>query len=92
MKNLVLPLLALLLLACEPTENKDMDNVAGTDAAPPEYALVIHGGAGTILKEDMTPEKEAGIREAMNAAMSAGEAVLEKGGTAAKMRHGRVGG
>ena len=83
MKNLVLPLLALLLLACEPTENKDMDSVATTAAAPPEYALVIHGGAGTILKEDMTPEKEAGIREAMNAAMTAGEEVLKNGGSAA---------
>lgn len=53
------------------------------ETAPPEFALVIHGGAGTILPEDMTPEKEAGIREAMNTALSAGEAVLEKGGSAA---------
>jgi len=49
----------------------------------PDYAMVIHGGAGTILKKNMTPEKEAGIREAMNAALNAGEAVLKAGGSAA---------
>lgn len=83
MKNLLFPILALLLLACEPTENKEMETVTDQEATPPEYALVIHGGAGTILKEDMTPEKEAGIREAMNAAMTAGEEVLKNGGSAA---------
>jgi len=27
----------------------------------PKYVLVIHGGAGTILKENLTPEKRATI-------------------------------
>lgn len=48
-----------------------------------EYAMVIHGGAGTILPENMTPEKETGIRAAMNAAMDAGEKILSGGGSAA---------
>src|ERR1700760_4278588 len=50
--------------------------------AKPRYTLAIHGGAGTILKEDMTPELEeaylAGLRQAMNA----GVAGLEQGGSA----------
>ncbi|MEM1359496.1 MAG: isoaspartyl peptidase/L-asparaginase [Bacteroidota bacterium] len=54
-----------------------------SEAAAPDYAMVIHGGAGTILKEDMTEEKAAGIRAAMNAALDAGEAVLKGGGSAA---------
>jgi len=67
MKNLILPLLALILLACEPTESKTMDaSATEANAEAPDYAMVIHGGAGTILKENMTPEKEAGIREAMD--------------------------
>ncbi|MEL6357848.1 MAG: isoaspartyl peptidase/L-asparaginase, partial [Bacteroidota bacterium] len=48
-----------------------------------EYALVIHGGAGTIRKENMTPERAAGIREAMNAALDVGEKILAAGGSAA---------
>ncbi|MDE3125294.1 MAG: isoaspartyl peptidase/L-asparaginase [Bacteroidota bacterium] len=46
------------------------------------YALVIHGGAGTILKEDMTPELEKAYEEGLAAALEAGYAVLEKGGSA----------
>ena len=49
----------------------------------PDYALVIHGGAGTILKEHMTDERAAAITAAMNAAMDAGEAILKEGGSSA---------
>lgn len=48
----------------------------------PEYALVIHGGAGTITRDKLTPEKEAEIRNELNAALAAGEAILKDGGTA----------
>lgn len=47
-----------------------------------EYAMVIHGGAGTILRENMTPEKEKEYTDALNAALDAGEAVLKAGGSA----------
>jgi len=43
---------------------------------------VIHGGAGTILKEDMTPELEQQFEEGLKAALEAGYAVLENGGSA----------
>lgn len=46
------------------------------------YALVIHGGAGTILKSDMTPELEHLYMEGLQSALDAGYAVLEQGGTA----------
>ena len=45
------------------------------------YALAIHGGAGTILKSTMTPEKELAYTNALTDAIRAGEAVLKKGGT-----------
>lgn len=44
------------------------------------YALAIHGGAGTILKSTMTPEKELAYTTALRNALEAGESVLRKGG------------
>ncbi|MBN8699741.1 MAG: isoaspartyl peptidase/L-asparaginase [Chitinophagales bacterium] len=44
--------------------------------------MVIHGGAGTILKEDMTPELEQAYIQGLEEALTAGYAVLEQGGTA----------
>ena len=46
------------------------------------FAIVIHGGAGTILKEDMTPELEEAYLAGLQEAVDAGYAVLEQGGTA----------
>lgn len=46
-----------------------------------QFSLVIHGGAGTILKEDMTPELEQAYSEGLQEALDAGYAVLEEGGS-----------
>jgi len=46
------------------------------------YTLAIHGGAGTILKADMTPELEEAYLAGLQQAMEAGYAVLEQGGSA----------
>ena len=46
------------------------------------YSIVIHGGAGTILKEDMTPELEKAYMQGLQDALNAGYAVLEEGGSA----------
>ena len=48
-----------------------------------KISLAIHGGAGTILKEDMTPELEKAYLQGLDDALAAGYAVLEEGGTAA---------
>ncbi|HEY2722596.1 MAG TPA: isoaspartyl peptidase/L-asparaginase [Chitinophagaceae bacterium] len=47
-----------------------------------KFTIVIHGGAGTILKEHMTPDLEAAYTEGLKAAVDAGFAVLEEDGTA----------
>lgn len=44
-------------------------------------SIAIHGGAGTILKEDMTQELETAYRDGLQEALNAGFAVLENGGT-----------
>ena len=46
------------------------------------HTLVIHGGAGTIVKDDMTPELEKAYMDGLRDALSAGFAVLDEGGTA----------
>lgn len=46
------------------------------------YQLVIHGGAGTILKSSMTPEREKAYTAALEEALLAGKKVLETSGTA----------
>lgn len=45
-----------------------------------QFSLAIHGGAGTILKEDMTPELEQAYYDGLQEALDAGYAVLEEGG------------
>ena len=44
-------------------------------------AIVMHGGAGTILRKNMTPQMEARYRASMKTALQTGYAVLKKGGT-----------
>jgi beta-aspartyl-peptidase (threonine type) len=46
------------------------------------FTLVIHGGAGTILKEDMTPDLEKAYTEGLQTALDAGFAVLDQEGSA----------
>ena len=43
--------------------------------------LVIHGGAGTILRQNMTPEKEQVYRASLEAALQTGYTILKNGGT-----------
>lgn len=57
-----------------------------TGAAPrppakPAFAIAIHGGAGTLSRSEMTPEREAAYRASLDAALDAGYAVLERGGS-----------
>ncbi len=47
-----------------------------------KYVLVIHGGAGTILKEKISEEQETAIRAKLEEALLTGQAILERGGEA----------
>ncbi len=46
------------------------------------FALVIHGGAGTIKKGSISPADEALYKQGLQKALDAGYAVLDKGGPA----------
>ncbi len=44
-------------------------------------ALAIHGGAGTLLRKDITPEKELAYKNALAFALDKGYEVLQSGGS-----------
>ena len=90
-KIMKLNLFSILLLAiitsfaCNSTDTKstEIKGVAQVseknDLGP--VTLVIHGGAGTITRVQMSPEKEKAYREKLEEALNVGYSVLEKGGT-----------
>src|SRR5690606_4132383 len=47
-----------------------------------KFSLAIHGGAGTLVKGMMTPEKELAYKKGLEVALNKGYSVLESGGTA----------
>jgi len=46
------------------------------------FALAVHGGAGTILRSKMSPEREAAYHAGLRRSLEAGRAVLADGGSA----------
>lgn len=55
-----------------------------------KIAIAIHGGAGTLVKGMMTPEKEKSYKEALQVALDHGYAILEQGGTSLSAVEGAV--
>ena len=54
---------------------------AAAQDATPGWTLVIHGGAGIIERDKLTPEQDRDIRAALNRALDAGSTVLDDGGS-----------
>lgn len=76
MKRFILPILiGMAAIGC--SHERSAEAIPG-QAGP--VTLVIHGGAGTIRRENMTPEKEKAYEAALRHALDTGFAVLEKGG------------
>ena len=69
MKKLLIILFVILFNACS---NELNDN---------NIAIVIHGGAGTILKENMTEELENAYKEKLEEAITVGYNILKNGGS-----------
>lgn len=47
-----------------------------------EWAIVIHGGAGAMSRENISPELDAEYRKALSEALETGKKILSKGGSA----------
>ena len=67
----------LFFTACQPSPEKAAPQASAT--ARPAYAIAIHGGAGALTRAEMTPEKEAGYRAALDSALTIGENILKNG-------------
>ena len=48
----------------------------------PGWSFAIHGGAGVIERNSLTPEQDAAYRAALHRALTAGQSVLSAGGSA----------
>lgn len=48
---------------------------------PPAWSLAIHGGAGVIERDSLTPEQDAAYRAALHRALQAGQTILAGGGS-----------
>lgn len=70
-------LLPVLLISCSEKTGKKDNQLTQR----PEYVLVIHGGAGTMSRDRMTPEREMDYRNKLNEALEAGEEILKNGGS-----------
>lgn len=72
------PIIIIILMSCNPKMgNQDTKDKVSTK---PEYAIVIHGGAGTIERSSMDEATEKAYHEALNQALDAGEDILKNGG------------
>ena len=84
MKNyLLLFSFLLILLGCK----NDIDTTIKEDnlnSVQNEFAIIIHGGAGTILKKNMSDEKEAAYKAKLEEAIKVGHTILKNGGTSAE--------
>ena len=69
MKKIIISFILLLICSCESNESEN------------NIAIVIHGGAGTILKENMTPELEAAYIGKLEEAVMTGYEILKTGGS-----------
>jgi beta-aspartyl-peptidase (threonine type) len=83
MNRILIILMALSAAFCSknPTSGSESAATAEAGLEKPAYAIVIHGGAGTILPENITGEQEAAYREALNTALTIGEDILKAGGS-----------
>lgn len=77
-KSVFLSLITIFLLSCN-------SNYRGKDEPvniQKEWALVIHGGAGVITRDLMTPERDSAYRKVLTEALETGGNILSGGGSA----------
>lgn len=75
-QNLLLLLVFTVLASCTQEKNDNTND----EKVPGPFALVIHGGAGTITRNSMSPEKEQQYHKALKLALDTGYSILERGG------------
>ncbi|GAA4801253.1 isoaspartyl peptidase/L-asparaginase [Litoribaculum gwangyangense] len=81
MKNI--PFLIAVFFAFTSCKNDVKPNNTQTTQEPEkaQFSIVIHGGAGTILRKNMSPEKEAAYKAKLEEAIRVGFNILKNGGS-----------
>ena len=74
MKTIILFLFTVLSICCCSENNQEVP-------IKQPIAIVVHGGAGTILKKNMSDEKEKKYKSKLEGAIRSGYQVLQNGGT-----------
>lgn len=83
MIRIFLAALTVVVAACQtPAGTFTEDTMPVAADEQPAWRLVIHGGAGIILRENMSAEREAAYTAALETALEAGADVLRTGGSA----------
>lgn len=86
MKKGIIFLTIVLLCACKDYNNntqvaKTSDDTNKVETSSRNFGIVIHGGAGTIKKENLTPELETAYKNKLAEAINVGHMILKNGGT-----------
>jgi L-asparaginase / beta-aspartyl-peptidase len=76
-------LLACLFLAgCTMNSRSEKQPAVEAPAKRQDWAIALHGGAGVITRDKMTPEMEKEYRAMLSVALDSGKRILSHGGTA----------
>jgi len=83
MKKIVVGIIScFLIMSCDmPVKQESLKEAVNNIPTDQKFGLVIHGGAGTILKKNMTDSLEKAYRLKLEEATKAGHKILSDGGT-----------
>lgn len=81
MRSLFLLFLSILFFSCGNKQNTENAAVL-SDEIQNEFAIVLHGGAGTILRENMSDSMQNAYTQKLKEAISTGHQILADGGDA----------
>src|SRR5665647_598098 len=72
----------LILFSCKSEKKSASGQSTRASVEKQEWAIVIHGGAGGMTKENLTPELDKEYRASLQVALTAGKKILSEGGSA----------
>lgn len=75
-------ILGIITFSCKNGKQTADQQSVSASVTKQEWAIVIHGGAGVITREKMTPDMDKEYRAALAEAMNTGKKILSEGGTA----------
>ena len=75
-------LFGITLFSCKNEKKTTGQKSVITSVERQEWAIVIHGGAGVITREKMTPELDREYRASLTEAINTGKKILAEGGSA----------